>query len=67
MTFPVDFFEHCTQSSDVEFGGNDVLQLYNTAQLKHRLGTAGMNVASTKVNLQVFQDFVVYCSKLTNF
>ena len=26
--FPQDFFEHCqNQSSDIEFGGNDVLQV----------------------------------------
>ncbi|ENN72389.1 hypothetical protein YQE_11024, partial [Dendroctonus ponderosae] len=34
--FPVDFFEHCTAMGDVEFGGNDLLQIYNAAQLKHR-------------------------------
>ena len=45
----VDFFEHCQLSNDVEFGGNDVLQVYNTAQVKHRLNTTGMYIASTKV------------------
>lgn len=34
--FPVDFFEHCTAMNDVEFGGNDLLQIYNASQLKHR-------------------------------
>jgi E3 ubiquitin-protein ligase UBR4 len=48
-TFSVDFFEHCQQSNEVEFGGNDVLQVYNTAQVKHRLNTTGMYIASTKV------------------
>ena len=48
--FPVDFFEHCTQISDVEFGGQDVLQIYNTQQVKNRLNTNGMYVASTKAN-----------------
>lgn len=47
-SFPVDFFEHCTQMSDIEFGGNDVLQVYNVQQLKNRLNTTGMYVASTK-------------------
>jgi len=46
----VDFFEHCQLSNDVEFGGNDVLQVYNTAQVKHRLNTTGMYIASTKVH-----------------
>ena len=49
VTFMVDFFEHCQLSNDVEFGGNDVLQVYNTAQVKHRLNTTGMYIASTKV------------------
>jgi len=50
VTFMVDFFEHCQLSNDVEFGGNDVLQVYNTAQVKHRLNTTGMYIASTKVH-----------------
>jgi len=49
MTFNIDFFEHCQQSNDVEFGGNDVLQVYNSAQVKHRLNTTSMYIASTKV------------------
>jgi hypothetical protein len=49
VSFPVDFFEHCYQTNDVEFGGNDLLQLYNTQQIKHRLTAIGMYVASTKV------------------
>ncbi|XP_013777424.1 E3 ubiquitin-protein ligase UBR4-like isoform X2 [Limulus polyphemus] len=48
VNFPVDFFEQCTSLSDVEFGGNDVLQIYNTQQLKHRLNTTAMYIASTK-------------------
>ena len=48
VSFPVDFFEHCYQTNDVEFGGNDLLQLYNTQQIKHRLTAIGMYVASTK-------------------
>eukprot|EP00058_Branchiostoma_floridae_P006338 XP_002591826.1 hypothetical protein BRAFLDRAFT_125324 [Branchiostoma floridae] len=31
-----------------KFGGNDLLQVYNLQQLKHRLNTTGMFVASTK-------------------
>lgn len=49
-TFPIDFFEHCTCLVDVEFCGNDLLQVYNTQQLKHRLNTTGLYVASTKAN-----------------
>ncbi|XP_078604123.1 E3 ubiquitin-protein ligase UBR4-like isoform X2 [Branchiostoma floridae x Branchiostoma japonicum] len=48
VTFPVDFFEHQQSMTDVEFGGNDLLQVYNLQQLKHRLNTTGMFVASTK-------------------
>jgi hypothetical protein len=39
--FPIDFFEHCAAMTDIEFGGNDLLQVYNTAQIKHRLNTTG--------------------------
>ncbi|XP_020299583.1 E3 ubiquitin-protein ligase UBR4 isoform X2 [Pseudomyrmex gracilis] len=48
VTFPIDFFEHCQVMPDVEFGGNDLLQIYNTSQIKHRLNTTGMYVVSTK-------------------
>ncbi|XP_058849008.1 E3 ubiquitin-protein ligase UBR4 isoform X2 [Acipenser ruthenus] len=48
MTFPVDFFEHNQQLTDVEFGGNDLLQVYNGQQIKHRLNSTGMYVANTK-------------------
>ncbi|XP_066993474.2 E3 ubiquitin-protein ligase UBR4 [Anabrus simplex] len=48
VTFPIDFFEHCQAMNDVEFGGNDLLQIYNTQQIKHRLNTTGMYVVSTK-------------------
>lgn len=49
-TFPIDFFEHCSALTDVVFGGNDLLQVYNTAQIKHRLGTNGLYVVSTKMS-----------------
>lgn len=49
VTFPIDFFEHNQQLTDVEFGGNDLLQVYNMQQIKHRLNSTGMYVASTKV------------------
>lgn len=48
VTFPVDFFEHCQPMEDVEYGGNDLLQVYNVAQLKHRLNTTGAYVVCTK-------------------
>ena len=49
VSFPVDFFEHCQALNEVEFGGGDILQVYNVQQAKHRLLTAGMYIASTKV------------------
>ena len=50
VSFPVDFFEHCQPLlNEVEFGGGDILQVYNVQQAKHRLMTAGMYIASTKV------------------
>ncbi|KAL1517166.1 hypothetical protein ABEB36_000965 [Hypothenemus hampei] len=51
--FPVDFFEHCTVMNDVEFGGNDLLQIYNATQLKHRLNTTGLYVACNKAQFQL--------------
>ncbi|KAL4218587.1 perineurial glial growth [Mactra antiquata] len=48
VNFPIDFFENCQQSNDIEYGGNDVLQIYNVQQVKHRLNTTGMYIASTK-------------------
>lgn len=48
--FPIDFFEHCNCLNDVEFGGNDLLQIYNTQQLKHRLNATGLYVTSTRAN-----------------
>uniref|UniRef100_A0A2C9K8S7 UBR-type domain-containing protein n=1 Tax=Biomphalaria glabrata TaxID=6526 RepID=A0A2C9K8S7_BIOGL len=50
ISFPVDFFEHCQHSNDVEYGGNDILQVYNTQQVKNRLNTSGLYIASTKPN-----------------
>ncbi|XP_015793075.1 E3 ubiquitin-protein ligase UBR4-like isoform X2 [Tetranychus urticae] len=48
VSFPIDFFEHCTLLTDIEYGGNDVLQVYNVQQLKNRLNATGMYIASTK-------------------
>ncbi|KAF9412274.1 hypothetical protein HW555_009165 [Spodoptera exigua] len=48
--FPIDFFEHCVAMNDIEFGGNDLLQVYNTAQIKIRLNTTGLYVVSTKMS-----------------
>ena len=50
LSFPADFFESATHSNEVEFGGSDVLQVYNTAQVKQRLNTTGLYIASTKVS-----------------
>jgi E3 ubiquitin-protein ligase UBR4 len=49
VTFSTDFFEHCQpQVADIEFGGSDVLQIYNVGQIKQRLQTAGLYIANTK-------------------
>lgn len=50
VSFPVDFFEHCQPLNDIEIGGNDLLQLYNVAQIKHRLNTTGLYLVSTKAS-----------------
>ena len=47
-TFPIDYFESCSTITDVEFGGVDVLQVYNVQQIKHRLQTTSLYVANTK-------------------
>lgn len=49
-TFPIDYFEHCVLMNDVEFGGNHMLQVYNSQLLKHRLTSTGLYVASTRIN-----------------
>ena len=48
--FPIDFFEHSTLMTEVEYGGNDLLQIYNTQHLKHRLNSTGLYVTSTRAN-----------------
>lgn len=37
----MDFFEYCVAMNEVEFGGNDLLQIYNPQQIKHRLNSNG--------------------------
>lgn len=46
--FQVDFFESCQVLNDVEFGGNDLLQMYNVQLLKERLNTSNLYVACAK-------------------
>jgi len=46
--FPVDFFEHCQLLSEIEFGGNDVLETYNTEQIKNRLAKQGQYLANNR-------------------
>lgn len=48
QTFPVDFFEHCTALHEVEYGGNDLLEIYNQQQLQQRLSSSGFYVTSTR-------------------
>ncbi len=59
IAFPVDFFEHCQSMNDIEFGGNDLLQIYNVAQLKNRLNSAGKNIYCFSTILQMLN---AYCS-----
>lgn len=44
----MDYFEHCQAMNDVEFGGNDLLQIYNAQQIKTRLNMKGVCLVSTK-------------------
>lgn len=68
VNFPIDFFEHNQQLTDVEFGGNDLLQVYNAQQIKHRLNSTGMYVANTKVNGAIwgfcYCDIIVWIDNL---
>lgn len=50
VVFPIDFFESTQQITEVEFGGNDLLQIYNSAQLKNRLLSQTTYVACAKAN-----------------
>ena len=46
---PVDFFESCTLTNEIEYGGNDLLEVYNRNLIKQRLATGSQYVACTKV------------------
>ena len=48
VKFPVDFFESCDLLTEYEFGGRDLLDVYNVAQLKLRFSTPGMFVANVR-------------------
>ncbi|CAF1322792.1 unnamed protein product, partial [Rotaria sordida] len=48
IKFPVDFFESCQLLTEYEFGGRDLLDVYNVAQLKLRLSTPGMFIANVR-------------------
>ena len=48
LTFPIDFFEHCSQINDVEYGGSDVLQVYNVQQV-------GLKLLKSFCFLKIFQ------------
>lgn len=68
ISFPVDFFEHCQPLlNEVEFGGGDILQVYNVQQAKHRLMTAGMYIASTKVCMYTCTVYVAHEEELLLF
>ena len=36
LSIPVDIFEACHLCDDIEFGGNDILHVYNQSQIKSR-------------------------------
>jgi hypothetical protein len=69
VTFPIDFFEHCQAMNEVEFGGNDLLQIYNTQQIKHRLNTTGnvtyCGVLKLFCTAEAFRD--VLCKYVSKF
>ena len=49
LNFSTDFFEHCQhQVTDIEFGGQDCLQVYNVQQVKLRLQNNNLYIANTK-------------------
>lgn len=48
VRLPVDFFETIQSQSEIEFGGKDILHVYNSQQVKVRLNTTGMYIASSK-------------------
>lgn len=39
--FPIDYFEKCSQLNEIEYSGNDLLEVYNQQQLKSRLSMGG--------------------------
>ena len=49
VNFSQDFYEHCQQQvSEIEFGGQDSLQVYNVQQVKLRLQNNNLYIANTK-------------------
>ena len=57
VRFPVDFFESAQVLTEYEFGGRDLLDVYNVNQLKVRLSSPGMFVANVRTGgftLEVF-------------
>lgn len=79
IVFPADFFEHCQPLTDVEFGGSDLLHVYNVAQLKNRLNSAGTLVSLMSVQLKMlfsyfatgglllFSGMYIVCAKSSGF
>lgn len=48
VTFPIDYFEKCTQLLDVEYSGSpDLLEIYNSQQLKLRLTINNSSLSSS--------------------
>ena len=49
VKFPIDFFEKSTQLNDLDYFGNEILEIYNVQQLRQRLNN-NKYIACTKVN-----------------
>lgn len=49
--------------NDIEFGGNDLLQIYNPQQIKHRLNSNGMIKNNYVLKIIVYY-FIVLSSSI---
>jgi E3 ubiquitin-protein ligase UBR4 len=54
--FATDFFEHCQPLQDVDFGGQELLYIYSSSQLKRRLTEHGELIQPTSpVSCLIFE------------
>ena len=59
VKFPIDYFEKCFQLNECDFGGNDLLEIYNSSLLKSRL-----NFSSSSSN---FSNKFIACTRADGF